>query len=272
MNNSINIQETIENITINITEEPNPIIDIDPFSLIHELLRERDAEDSHPISAITNLNSVVQDDGSVIATELKAGDEVNYTEIEPNGMLRMYGDATVYRDELQSLLTQLKNNPADKLVINIAEGTVDYKDTSGLDDYAIMNIQINHDWKVGSTIFPHIHWFQNQAETPNWLLQYRWQINGDIKDTTWKNYPLIYNSYNDPEIGETKVQISFNSGLTPPENAGLSDILQLKVIRDNNNTSAEFTNTDNYTGAVAILNVDIHYIINSIGSVEEYVK
>lgn len=243
-----------------------------PIALRHELLRGRDALNQHPISAITNLNNVVKDDGSIIATKLKTGSETDYTEIETSGTIRMYGDATVFKDELQSLITQLKNNPADQLVINIAEGTLDFKATATLVDYAVMNVQINHDWKIGSTIFPHLHWFQNQAQTPNWLVQYRWQINGGLKDTTWKNYPLLTNTFPNPGAGETKIQISHNGGITPPVGAGLSDILQLRIIRDTNNDSGEFSGIDTYTGLVNAINLDVHYEINSIGSNEEYVK
>ena len=244
-----------------------------PIALRHSLLRGRDSLDQHPLSAITNLNDVVKDDGSVVATELTVGNDTDYTEIETNGTLRMYGEATVFKDELQSLLVQLKNNPADQLVLNIAEGTLDFKDTATLTDYAAMNVQINHDWKIGSTVFPHIHWFQNQAQTPNWLIQYRWQSNGGLKDTTWKNYPLDINVFTDPGAGETKIQISHNdSGITPPVGAGLSDILQLRIIRDTDNDSGEFTGVDNYTGLAPAINVDVHFEINSIGSNEEYVK
>lgn len=68
------------------------------------------------------------------------------------GNLPRLREGDVYRDELQSLITQLKNNPAEKIVVNTLEGTLDYKDSATLDDFGIMNIQLNHDWKLGTTI------------------------------------------------------------------------------------------------------------------------
>jgi hypothetical protein len=72
--------------------------------------------------------------------------------------------------------------------------------------------------------------------------------------------------------GETKIQISHNEGITPPVGSGLSDIVQLRIIRDTDNDSGEFTGTDVYTGNAQALNVDVHFEVNSIGSNQEYVK
>lgn len=198
------------------------------------------------------------------------GDETNNTSFDSAGHQTMNGTATVFKDELQSLLLQLKKNPSDNLVLNVDEGTLEYKDSATTSDYAVMNVQINHDWKIGSDVFPHLHWFQSQAGVPNWLIQYRWQINGGAKTTSWTNYPLDTQAFT--YSSDTIMQISYNSGLTPPEGAGLSDILQIRLIRDSNNGSTEFTGNDPVAGNVSTVNLDVHYEINSIGSDEEYVK
>jgi hypothetical protein len=201
------------------------------------------------------------------------GTETNNTSFDDDGHQTMNGNATVFKDELQSLLTQLKNNPADRLVENIAEGTLDFKNNAVLADYAVMNVQINHDAKIGANVYPHLHFFQNQNAMPNWMLQYRWQSNGQIKDATWKdlrmNVPAIT-----PYVSGILVQIAtVATPITPPETAGLSDVLQLRLIRDTNNASTLFTGgNDTYTGNAEALNFDIHYEINSIGSNQEYVK
>lgn len=201
------------------------------------------------------------------------GTETNNTSFDDDGHQTMTGNATVFKDELQSLLTQLKNNPADRLVANIAEGTLDFKSNAVLADYAVMNVQINHDAKIGANVYPHLHFFQNQNAMPNWMLQYRWQSNGKIKDATWKdlrmNIPAVI-----PYAAGVLVQIAkAATPITPPETASISDILQLRLIRDTNNASTLFTGgNDTYTGNAEALNFDVHYEINSIGSNQEYVK
>ena len=186
------------------------------------------------------------------------------------GNLPKLREGDVYRDELQSLITQLKNNPSDKIVVNLEEGTLDYEDTAGLDDYGIMNIQLNHDWKIGTPIYPHIHWIQERAGNVNWIYQYRWLINGQEQSTDWTYHvcqePVF--EYTSGRIG----QINRNGGIEPPANVRLSSILQVRVIRDVVNASGECTGPDTYTGLAKAVNFDIHMIVDAKGSVEQYRK
>jgi len=71
------------------------------------------------------------------------------------------------------------------IIFVVTKISIDFKDNSDLNDYVITNIQINHDWNLGTNIEPHIHWFQNSNNTPNWLMQYRWQKQGKDKTSGW---------------------------------------------------------------------------------------
>jgi hypothetical protein len=195
----------------------------------------------------------------------------DFSEFEADGTLKFNGAATVYRDELQSLAVQLKNNPSDKIVLNIAEGTTEWKNNAGLDDYAVMNVQLNHDRKQGSQVFPHIHFFQNQDAVPNWLFQYRWQVNGRAKTADWTDLPcstlvFAYTSGTLNQIARTA------SGIAAPDPDGLSDILQLRIIRDTGNDSGEFAGVDPYTGNAAATNADAHIEMDTVGSRQEIIK
>jgi len=177
----------------------------------------------------------------------------------------------VYRDELQDLTIETKNNPSSNITDDITEGTVSWSDSADLNDYAFMNIQINHDWKIGTTVYPHIHWFQNQNNSVNWLVQYRWQVNEAAKTTAWTDLAMdsLAFTYSSGALN----QISHTAaGLTPPVGAGLSDILQCRLIRDTNNDSGEFSGTDAYTGDADAMNFDIHVQINTLGSRQEFIK
>ena len=179
-------------------------------------------------------------------------------------------EADVYRDELQSLITQLKANPSEKIVIDLENGTVNYKDTATLLDYGIMNIQMNHDWKIGIIIYPHLHWLQENAGIPNWLYEYRWLLNGQIQDPTWLFHPCEELAFN--YTSGTLVQISKNCGIIPPAGAGLSSILQVRIIRDTQNDSGAFSGVDTYTGQAKAVNFDIHMLVDARGSIEQYRK
>jgi len=67
-------------------------------------------------------------------------------------------------------------------------------------------------------------------------------------------------------------QISAGPGLTPPVGAQLSDILMVRILRDNANTSGAFAGADPYTAAVSFTSVDIHIKQDTIGSRQQFIK
>jgi len=207
---------------------------------------------------------------NISATTAYFGCATGYTSFDSNGNLEMVGSATVFRDEMNELIKASANNPSSHLVQNFVEGTLDFKDNCDLNDYAVMNIQLNHDRKLASKVFPHVHWYQNQNATPNFLVQYRWQRNGHLKTTAWTNYVMTGNAYT--YSATTTNQITYNGGITPPANDGLSDIIQIRLIRDMDNDSSAFTSNDLYVGTVQTVNFDVHIELDDLGSDEEYVK
>lgn len=175
-----------------------------------------------------------------------------------------------WTDLLQSLIVQSKNNPSANMVENFAEGTLDFTTGADLGDYAVMNVQLPHSWELGTDLKPHVHWFQVQDNVPNWLIQYRWQKNGGAKTTSWSNLPM--NSEAFTYTAGTILQISGGATISPPTGAGLSDIVQFRLLRDNANTSTLFAGADPYTVTAAAVNFDVHYSLDTLGSQEEYVK
>jgi len=203
---------------------------------------------------------------------LKVGDVDggDYTEIEADGTVVNYGNATTWTDELGSLLTQRIESPASKIVLNIAEGSTDFKDTADLTDYVVLSLQINHPWELLTPIEPHFHWWQAQAAIPNWLMAYRWQVNGEAKTESWTQAKYEGNVFT-YESG-TLNQITDFPLITPPAGAGLSDIVQIRFHRDNNNDSTLFTGNDPVSGNVGTMSFDVHKKDNTGGSREEYEK
>lgn len=196
------------------------------------------------------------------------GDVTNNSTFEADGTLKMNGTATVY-DDLTSDITRAKTI-GTRVTFNDAEMSIDFSSTATLSDYIVMSYQLSHRYKIGSTIYPHVHWEQNSSNTPNWLLQYRWQTLGGAKVTSWTNYKSNVNAL--PYASGTISQISHDGGIIAPVGAGTSDIIQLRLIRDTANASGLFTGADNYTGTVSVLAADIHFEIDSLGSHTEYSK
>jgi hypothetical protein len=204
----------------------------------------------------------------VLGTARFGDSTTNYTAFEVDGTMVMNGNATVF-DDILGDITGVKTVGTD-VSANSNENTLDYTNTAQLTDYAYFNYQMSHKWKAGSIIYPHIHWEQNQNITPNWLFQYRWQITGQSKTTAWTNYKATTNAFT--YSSGTLNQISYGSGITPPAGYALSDILEVRLIRDTANSSGVFSDVDAYAGTVSITSADVHYEIDTLGSRTEYSK
>jgi len=228
--------------------------------------------------ATTSLDSAVED-----ALALKAdiyhdheqgssfGNEGsgNYAEFEADGTLQFYGDASVFRDEFGDI-TKLKLQGSG-ITESATENTMGF-DTgcAYASDYLWANFQFNHDRKLGAPVFPHIHWFQTENTTPNFLVLYRWQLNGKAKTTAWSLHKMTTSAFT--YVSGTLNQISYGTGLTPPSDDNVSTLLQVRITRDKTNASGAFTGSDTYTASAATTSFDIHIELDSVGSRTEYSK
>lgn len=130
-------------------------------------------------------------------------------------------------------------------------------------------IQMPHAWQEGSTIHPHIHWLQSQAEVPNFMIEYRLYNNGETPPAVWTK--VKYDNTVFPYTSGTILQIT---GL--PE-INMSDIrisgfVDIKLYRDTANASSLFSGSDPVGTNVTIKELDIHYLSDTNGSRHEYIK
>lgn len=204
-----------------------------------------------------------------VCKKLIVWDSVNYSEFEADWTYEANWNATYFEDlfgawnTLRQVWTWVS--------LNSTENSIDYLNTANLSDYSYGNMQTRHAWKIGSVVYPHIHWKQGSNSTPNWLFQYRRQINWQAIDTTWKNLKfsdnvLAYTSW-------TINQISWiNAWLIPPVWSWLSNTIEFRMIRDTTNASWLFAWSDPYTGTVRATFIDIHLEENTLWSRQQYVK
>jgi len=121
-----------------------------------------------------------------------------------------------------------------------------------------LNAQIPHNWLLGSSLYPHLHYVQDESEEPTFKLDYRW-----------------YETGGDPTVGFTTItadtwQVSYSSGsilqvLSFPAISGtgkdtLSSMLDLILYRDDNTVS----------GDILVKEFDIHYQKSGWGSRQEF--
>lgn len=200
-----------------------------------------------------------------IYAPVQIGTDAHNAAFDATGHLTWLGNGRPWRDEICSILALLQTGAG--ISYNNSENTTDYLTSANLSDYAYGNVQLNHDKDLTAGIYPHIHWFQAQANTPNWLLRYRWQSNGAAKATAWADYKMNTNALT--YTSGTIMQISYGAAIAVPAGTGLSDILQVRIIRDSGNASGVFAGADPYTATVGALSFDVHVQINSAGSTDE---
>lgn len=203
---------------------------------------------------------------------LTVGTGTDYTEIEADGTMQAVGAATCFRDELQSVTGAQITSPSADFQQNIAEASVTAKTSARYPtDYITTNWQLNHDWLPGSVIRPHIHWWQTEADMPNWLLEYRWQKQGSLKTATWT--PQIWTANAETWTTGTLNQITILGTITPPVGYGqVSDIVQIRLYRDVTNVSTLFGGAEATPLNQDIVNMDCHIEVDTLGSRQEYVK
>lgn len=198
-------------------------------------------------------------------------DTTNYANFDSTGHLTMAGTARPWRDELGELIG--KKRKGSRITEDLDEGTLLFSDTCQIaDDWVITNVQMNHDKDLSADIYPHLHWFQASANVPNWMIQYRWQANGGAKTTAWTSAASTGRVFT--YTAGTLNQISLFAAISPPVGTALSDIVQFRILRDTDNDSGLFgtPGTDPLAGSASALMFDVHLMINSLGSTDEYAK
>ena len=129
-----------------------------------------------------------------------------------------------------------------------------------------MGGQLPHHGKAESNLHPHIHWEQDSAIIPNFLLAWRITNNG-VAPGAW-TFSIIDN-HKFTYVSGSIIQISEFDEISMVGST-ISCILEFKLWNDTANTSTEFVGA--VAKAVLFKEFDIHYEIDSLGSDDEYVK
>ena len=121
--------------------------------------------------------------------------------------------------------------------------------------------QMPHNWKEGSTIYPHIHWLQNQNQNVDWEMDYKWFNNNTAVPASFTNLNIATLEYT--YVSGNLAQISTTASGIDGTGKKISSILVIKLWRNT---------TDSYSGDALFFEFDIHYQVDGFGSYLEYVK
>lgn len=134
------------------------------------------------------------------------------------------------------------------------------------DDFIYNNVQLRHKYKLGSPLAPHIHFIQNSANIPNWVMNFRVYNNGEVIPSfrTVKWSALIF-----PYTSGSILQIATFPDITQTDNATAMNIscnIDYKISRDTSNASTLFTGVDANISAALLKYFDIHELEDNLGS------
>lgn len=193
------------------------------------------------------------------------GDSANYATFV-NGVLRLYGGATVYDDLLRDATSTRAGVVAPTTGTGF-RGDANHYHTTFVHtqaDEVQFEVQLPHRGKAGSVLYPHVHFAPTTTGTG--AVRFVWEFYQANVNAQFPASPATYQMTKTwSENRQWYHLIADNaSGLTV---AGwtLSNILKGRLYRDN-------TVPSNYAAPVTFLYFDVHVEIDALGSNEEYIK
>jgi hypothetical protein len=199
---------------------------------------------------------------------IRFGDLLNYSEFGADGTIKFAGDATTWDDvrvPLSATRVGAAQVPDFSQVADNGSGSVGVYALIFPDNtlkQVFFALQMPHSYKLESDLHPHIHWMPQTTNTGtvNWELEYSIiSINGTLPSTTLVTIPQEgAGAVNTHQLAEN-ADID-GTGL------GLSSMLLGRISRNGG------VGADNFTGDAALLEFDLHFEQDTVGSRQEIVK
>lgn len=206
-------------------------------------------------------------------TNVRFGDATNYSQFEADGTLLLHGTATTWTDLLINPALASSNGNNKPVWSKFVETNIF---TWAFADAAVneitFTVQLPHNYKEGSTIYPHVHWSSTTdpgTTRVKWVLEYQWvnhQTSFTATTTSTESGFQI--------AGVTGRSVNaYEHIITPISSAGLvgtgksiSSLLICRLYRDG--SAAD----DTFTGTAFLLSADFHFEIDSFGSRGQFTK
>jgi len=128
-------------------------------------------------------------------------------------------------------------------------------------------VEIPHNWKVGTAIWPHVHfstdWMGGPPGDVGWQLEYTIAEPGAVFPPTIL-LPLISPTLGVPLLHEYTIPPASSPIIVPSTSTDVDAIMQCRISR--------FEVPDTYPGGVYLHSVGFHYLRDDIGSYYEWSK
>lgn len=191
---------------------------------------------------------------------------------------QIYLDPPQWDDLSEALIGARLDTSSGRLDYDYFNGGVNFQDNTRYpNEPVVISLQARHAMVIGAgaVLRPHMHWLQQQAAVPNFLIGIKTMNWGEATgfETDFSNYLLfkwdvMASTY--PGSG-TFAQIACFpeidiSSLT------LSGTINVALFRDSTNVSGLFSGVDPVAEDVTVVYNDSHVLFNSSGSRQEFIK
>ena len=188
----------------------------------------------------------------------------NYTQIDSNGFLTNYGSGCAWDDlRIPGETVGTAATAPDRIdFVNVSGLQVYGFDGGNISETIFFSCQVPHNSIANPILRPHVHWTPttNLTGYVKWFLQYTW---ADLGSTF--QAPITISG-----IGLASGSAWQHSLTNFPEisghGSGLSSMLMCRMYRTPTDSQ------DTYTDDAAFLEFDFHYLRDSNGSRQEYIK
>lgn len=185
-------------------------------------------------------------------------DNGNYTGFEDDGTIKFVGNATVWRDENAGgiALTRAAANRPDLTTINGTNILTYAFDGGGSLEELHWGTEIQHDYKEGTDIWPHIHFYPTTDAVGDIKFTLEYYIKSRGVATVQGTTSFVTSS------GGTaweEIRIDFDD-VIDGTNLTIADQAHFRIFRDSSDAQ------DGYTNDVAIATVGYHYEVDTVGS------
>jgi len=199
---------------------------------------------------------------------------VDYVSVADNGTVTLHGTATTWNDLMVNPITAKNNGgstPGFDIFVNTRVSTWTFSDNSTQE--LSFTVQMPHDYKEGSRIYPHVHWSTQSAAGAGrvkWVLEYQWVNHADFFSPS----STLSVSGSAIEGNSTRSLSAYEHIITSIPSTGvdgtgkkISSLLACRLYRDGTNSIE-----DTFAGTAYLLSIDFHYEIDSFGSRSQYSK
>ncbi|MFZ4454984.1 MAG: hypothetical protein ACOYOT_02060 [Bacteroidales bacterium] len=211
-------------------------------------------------------------------TQINAGSTSSGVTVSSNGTVTLNGESTTWNDLVVNPATARNNGGlVPNWTVFVAPNVYTWFFADGSNNEVDFSVQMPHNYKEGSKIYPHVHWSSTSApglQRVKWVMDYQWVNFGDnfLPTGTSSVYGSALAENNSVSL------TAFQHTITPMNPLGVaqtgidgtgkkvSSILLCHFYRQGADA------TDTFSGSAALLSVDFHYEIDSFGSDGQYTK